>query len=69
MTALTSKDGKFMCTPEHAVEVAYMISCAESGERNYEGSIAEMENMDAIRDYIRGEKTTDEVIEFISSET
>lgn len=28
--ALQSKDGKFLCTPEHAVEVAYMLSNAEA---------------------------------------
>jgi hypothetical protein len=28
--ALQSSDGKFYCTPEHAVEVAYMLSTAEA---------------------------------------
>lgn len=28
--ALQSKDGKFYCTPEHAVELAYMLSNAEA---------------------------------------
>jgi hypothetical protein len=59
---MTTDDGGYMCVPDHALEVAQMISNCESiftGEdTNFEDGY---EITDALKDYLNGEKSCQEV--------
>lgn len=64
METLTSSDGKFQCAPEHAVELAYMLSTAEALIHD-PGTILEFEILDGIRDYLKENKTPEEVQKYL----
>ncbi|KAB1068897.1 hypothetical protein F6X53_31210 [Methylobacterium soli] len=63
--ALTSKDGKFTCTPEHAVEVAYMISTAE-GLLAFETGVDDRAVLETLESYLTGDASPDEVMRDLS---
>lgn len=69
---LYSSDGQFMCSQNHAVEVAYMVSCAECAfmtsfnfgdEREYQERVQEH-----LESYMSGETTTQEAVALICQE-
>lgn len=64
MAALTSEDGKFMCTPDHAVEVAYLISTAEGWIMENPSDALEVAGV--LLDYMRGDIGTGEAIKLIT---
>lgn len=57
--ALYSEDGKFMCIPSHAVEVAYMLSNAE--DIIARDRLARFEIGELLASYCAGELSPDEV--------
>lgn len=60
--ALYATDGGFMCTPDHAVEVAQMVSNAESTFIDRDVSWGQGDDtMDLLKEYLTGEKSTQEV--------
>jgi hypothetical protein len=59
MSALKSKDGKFTCPPEHAVEVVYMLSNCEAHLQRSPQDKYDL--FELIREYLKGNKGTDEV--------
>ncbi|WP_020095705.1 hypothetical protein [Methylobacterium sp. 285MFTsu5.1] len=62
--ALTSKDGKFSCTPEHAVEVAYLISTAEGVLARFDSPFAleRTSVLGVIEDYVLGASSIEECL-------
>lgn len=55
---LVSKDGNFLCAPDHAVEIAHMVSNLESV---IDGSEDGREALELFRDYCTGRLDTDDV--------
>ncbi|MEZ0212494.1 MAG: hypothetical protein ACAH27_06020 [Xanthobacteraceae bacterium] len=62
---LTSVDGAFQCTSEHAVSIAYMVSCLEAayGEAQYSTEVLEV-----FSDYLRGGEDAGSVIAVLIAE-
>ena len=62
---LVSKDGSFLCAPDHAVEIAYMVSNLESVIDNSDDG---REALDIFRDYCVGRLDIDDVNKILFEE-
>lgn len=63
---LKSKDGKFLCAAEHAVEEAYLLNCAEAAIDRYPRDQWEIGNI--LSQYCRGDFTLEETMESINED-
>lgn len=62
---LVSKDGSFLCAPDHAVEIAHMVSNLESV---IDGADDGREALELFRDYCTGRLDIDDVNKILYDE-
>lgn len=64
---LTSRDGNFVCTPEHAVELAYMLSTMEAiaaKSNDMRGTLRELAEL--LIDYLDGDEDAASIMQILA---